>query len=113
MGQNRGIVLCEIGERLYAIGVTDHSISFLFEVDNPKLREEISQIDIPPGDKLTGAGLSQLKKKLGALGLRNSKPDRKDFSLLMGEQVRRLEQLSYKSMEEKRLGSKRSDENKD
>jgi flagellar protein FliO/FliZ len=113
LGQNRGIVLCEIGEKLYALGVTDHSISFLFEVDSPKLREEISQIDISPEDKLTGAGLSELKKKLKALGFRKSKPDRKDFSLLMGEQVRRLEQLSYKSMEEKRLGSKRSDEKED
>ncbi|MDD2511180.1 MAG: flagellar biosynthetic protein FliO [Syntrophomonas sp.] len=113
LGQNRGIVLCEIGEKLYAVGVTDHSISFLFEVDNPKLQEEISQIDFPPEDSLAGAGLSELKKRLAAFGRKNSKPGRKDFSLLMGEQARRLEQLSYKSMEEKRLGSKRSDENED
>lgn len=109
LGQNRGIVLCEIGEKLYAIGVTDHSISFLFEVDNPKLLEEISQVDISPGDKPGGTVLSELKKKAEALGLKKSKPGQKDFRLLMGEQLRRLEQLSYKSVEDKGIGSNRSD----
>lgn len=113
LGQNRGIVLCEIGEKLYAIGVTDHSISFLFEVNNPELHEEISQVEISPKDKLNGAGLLELKNKIKSFGLRKSRPDRKDFNLLMGEQLRRLEQLSYKSMEEREFGSKRSDEEKD
>ncbi|CFX65438.1 Flagellar biosynthesis protein, FliO [Syntrophomonas zehnderi OL-4] len=43
LGQNRGILLCEVGGKLYALGVTDKEISLLFEVDNPKLLEEISQ----------------------------------------------------------------------
>ncbi len=113
LGQNRGIVLCEIGEKLYAIGVTDQSISFLFEVDNPKLREEISQADSLPDDGWGGAALPAIKKKLKVLGTGKSKPERKDFSLLMGEQLNRLEQLSYKGMEEKNLGSSRSDKEED
>lgn len=41
LGQNRGIVLCEIGGRVYALGVTEGQISLLFEVENPDLLEEI------------------------------------------------------------------------
>jgi len=42
LGQNKGIILCEVGERIFAIGITDHNISLLFEITHPKLLEEIS-----------------------------------------------------------------------
>src|SRR5665647_241605 len=45
LGQNRGLVLCEVSGKIYALGVTDGQINLLFEVDNPKLLEEISAGD--------------------------------------------------------------------
>ncbi len=107
LGQNRGIVLCEIGEKLYALGVTDHNISFLFEVNNPKLLEEVGQgtqrMNEPQG------GFQDIKDKLDTFINRNSKtnPPSKKFQRLINEQTQRLDKISYKSMgdiEAKRSG---------
>lgn len=107
LGQNRGIVLCEIGEKLYALGVTDHNISFLFEVNNPKLLEEVAQgtqrMDEPQG------GFQDVRDKLETIINRNSKtnPPSKKFQRLINEQAQRLDKISYKSMgdiEAKRSG---------
>ncbi|WP_242938981.1 FliO/MopB family protein [Thermosyntropha lipolytica] len=97
LGQNRGIVLCEIGEKLYALGVTDHSINLLFEVDNPKIWEEVSQ---------TAYGLSsnnsvddiytQIKKGINNLLAKRRTPKipERNFSRLMGEQIKKMQELS-------------------
>lgn len=41
IGPNRGVVLCEIGGRILALGVTDHSINVLFEVNDEHLIKEM------------------------------------------------------------------------
>ncbi|MGE5381126.1 MAG: flagellar biosynthetic protein FliO [Methylocystaceae bacterium] len=41
IGPNRGVVLCEIGGRILALGVTDHSINVLFEIDDQDLIKEM------------------------------------------------------------------------
>ncbi|MDD2620546.1 MAG: flagellar biosynthetic protein FliO [Syntrophomonadaceae bacterium] len=108
LGQNRGIVLCEIGEKIYALGVTDHNISFLFEVNNAKLLEEIGQstynLKEPQG------GLSDIKDKLDSIinHKQRNKPPSKKFQNLINKQTQRLENISYKSMED--IEAKRSDD---
>ncbi|MDD3267773.1 MAG: flagellar biosynthetic protein FliO [Syntrophomonadaceae bacterium] len=106
LGQNRGIVLCEIGEKLYALGVTDHNISFLFEVNNNKMIEEIGQgtyqMKEPQG------GFQDIKDKLDSFISRNSRnnPPSKQFQRLINEQAQRMDHISYKSMGD--IGAKRS-----
>ncbi|MEN6348075.1 MAG: flagellar biosynthetic protein FliO [Syntrophomonas sp.] len=106
LGQNRGVVLCEIGEKLYALGVTDHTISFLFEVNNPGLLQEISQSNINIEEPQ--AGFDAIRDRLVDLviGRKGSSPGRKNFRLMMNEQAQRLENISYKSTEDN--GAKRS-----
>lgn len=41
IGPNRGVVLCEIGGRILALGVTDHSINVLFEINDEDLIKEM------------------------------------------------------------------------
>jgi flagellar protein FliO/FliZ len=41
LGQNKGIILCEVGERVFAVGVTDHNISVLFEETMLKIQSLI------------------------------------------------------------------------
>ncbi len=41
LGQNRGVVLCEVNGRIYALGVTEGQINLLFEIEDHELLEEI------------------------------------------------------------------------
>lgn len=95
LGQNSGIILCEVGEKLYAIGISDHNINLLFEIDNPKLLEEISyanEIDQPQKplqwNELVSAVINKVRPG------QPSEPDKKQFQNLMDEQFLRLEKLS-------------------
>ncbi len=113
LGQNRGIVLCEAGEKVYAIGVTDHNISVLFEVDNPKLLEEISQSNITVVDTETTA-LSWNNWKEAAAGIlkprksANRVPD--NFHTLIEQQARRLDAISYRGTQNTGDNPRKSDD---
>ncbi|MGS0764271.1 flagellar biosynthetic protein FliO [Syntrophomonas curvata] len=112
LGQNRGIVLCEAGEKVYAIGVTDHNISVLFEVDNPKLLEEISRSNITVVDTETALAWNNWKEVVaGILKPRKSVekvPD--NFHTLIEQQARRLDEISYRGTQDTGGGSRRSDD---
>ncbi|MBO8159361.1 flagellar biosynthetic protein FliO [Thermosyntropha sp.] len=95
LGQNRGIVLCEIGEKLYALGITDHNINLLFEVTNPKLLEEVSQADtgyLKEDNKfnefIRNQIISLLKGKPKNISQKNK------FSSLMEQQLIKQQELS-------------------
>lgn len=47
IGPNRGVVLCEIGGRILALGVTDHNINVLFEVSDEHLIKEMLAAGAP------------------------------------------------------------------
>jgi len=92
LGQNRGIVLCEVGQKIYAVGVTNHNISLLFEINNEKLLEEISSGDYmnhkqPLGIKLFQNGIGSLLKGTDSLS------NKKDFHFLMEEQNQKLHEV--------------------
>lgn len=111
LGQNRGVVLCEVGEKLYALGVTDHNVSFLFEVNNPKLIEDISVANSvnESGDKTS----KDIKTKLSdILRLERKTPPVKDnFQILIGEQLQKLDKISNKRTGNFSAGRGRSDKN--
>lgn len=103
LGQNKGIILCEVGERIFAVGVTDHNISVLFEVTHPKLLEEISiEMESKPANP-SPAGLQfmwdSLSSRWGkAVPRRLPDSKRTDFQTLMEEQVKRIQNISSTSM---------------
>lgn len=110
LGQNRGIVLCEVGGKVYALGVTDKEINLLFEVNNPKLMEEISagnygseQInqEIWP-DWIKQIGKQIQKKKSPGTPMK--------FQNLLQEQSQRIKDLTMHDMQHKGSAKKRSDE---
>lgn len=41
LGPNKGILLCEVGGKIVAVGITDHQVSTLFEVTDEALIEEM------------------------------------------------------------------------
>jgi flagellar protein FliO/FliZ len=103
LGQNKGIILCEVGEKVFAVGVTDHNISVLFEVTHPKLLEEISmEMENKPAN-LPSDGLQKLRNALNhrwgkAVPHRVPETNRADFQTLMEEQVKRIQNISSTSL---------------
>lgn len=112
LGQNRGIVLCEVGEKVYAVGVTDHNITILFEIDNPKLLEEISKSNITVVETEAAFNWSQWKETLSSLFKpRKSMPRVPDnFHRLIEEQSKKLDEISYRGIQNTEVNSRRSDE---
>ncbi|MDD3853842.1 MAG: flagellar biosynthetic protein FliO, partial [Syntrophomonadaceae bacterium] len=97
LGQNRGIILCEVGERVFAVGVTDHNISVLFEVNDPELLEQVNQYDDNQPDQ--NDVLKGIKDTLSAwFKTRTLVPANRnkqtEFHSLMEEQVKRLQNMS-------------------
>lgn len=93
LGQNRGVVLCEVGQRLYALGVTDHNITCLFEIDNPQVMKEISQ------QALEGFTREESNPWIKTLAdfidrRRAPAPKPEEFHQLMEEQIKRMRSLS-------------------
>ena len=112
LGQNRGIVLCEVGEKVYAVGVTDHNITVLFEINNPKLLEEISKSNIAVVDTEAPFNWSQLKEALNSLFKTRKSMSRvpNNFHLLIEQQSQRLDEILYRGTQDTEVNSKRSDE---
>ncbi|PKM77672.1 MAG: flagellar biosynthetic protein FliO [Firmicutes bacterium HGW-Firmicutes-15] len=111
LGQNRGLVLCEVSGKIYALGVTDGQINLLFEVDNPKLLEEISTGDYTINEKkelpLMNSINSWFNRKI-KMEKGTSSP--KNFHLLMQEQNKRIKDVSFPSVRNRGSNAKRSGE---
>lgn len=93
LGQNRGVVLCEVGQKLYALGVTDHSITCLFEIDNPQVMKEISQ------QALEGFNQEEPNPWIKAVSdfvdrKRAPATKQEEFHQLMEEQIKRMRSIS-------------------
>lgn len=110
LGPNRGIILCEVGEKLYALGVADNNINLLFEIDNPKLLEEINYSERNNDDTGNTNPLEALTKSIAKI-LRPKQPsnkDKRDFHFLMDEQFQRLERIAN-DIERNEIRFRRSD----
>lgn len=110
LGQNRGLVLCEVAGKIYAIGVTDHYINLLFEVDNPQILKEISEGNY---NKLETSdvveGLSEKFKTL--LKKKSAAPKINDFHVLMTEQSNRLKDISGKRISSGKVNKEDAEDN--
>lgn len=95
LGQNRGLVLCEVAGKLYAIGVTDHNINLLFEVDNPQVLKEISEGNYHQIQQSQDVMKDAADRVKGLFKPRKaaSPPNPKDFHSLMAEQSKRLSSI--------------------
>ncbi|HEX3011063.1 MAG TPA: flagellar biosynthetic protein FliO [Syntrophomonadaceae bacterium] len=96
LGQNRGLVLCEVAGKIYAIGVTDHNINLLFEVDNPQILKEISEGNYEQSQEITPDVMEKVKELLKLKP--KTSPVVKDFHNLMTEQTKRLSNISGKGL---------------
>ena len=110
LGQSRGIILCEVGQKVYAVGVTDHNISLLFEIDNPKLMEDIAAGDYMQPDRSNN--LKIFKNGVSKLLTGNENlSNRKNFHYLMEEQNQRLQEMFKYDLSNKDEKIRRSDNN--
>lgn len=98
LGQNRGIALCEVGGRLYGLGITEHHINLLFETDNPKLLEQISQEPLPERPAESGP-LARILDQALSIGRRRPGEPQQQFSQMMSEQGRRLQDMISQNAE--------------
>lgn len=109
LGQNRGIVLCEIGGKVYALAVTDHTINLLFEVDDPKLLEDISQGGLEFKPTNSNNNIMLIKKRLADFFPSGNMTENKTkgFHSMMEQQLMRLKNNN----ESCQKPSRRSDDN--
>lgn len=87
LGPNRGIALCEVGGRLYGLGITEHNITLLFETDNPELLEGIDREALLSNQSRPGP-LARILKQAIPVGSQSG-----HFSVLMSEQMRRWQDM--------------------
>lgn len=109
LGQNRGIVLCEVGGKVYALGVTDKEINLLFEVNNPKLMEEISAGNYSNeivNQDIWPSWLTQIKNQIQA---RKTPETPMKFQSLLQEQSRRIKDLTIHNTQHEGSAQDRSD----
>jgi flagellar protein FliO/FliZ len=96
LGQNKGLVLCEVSGKIYALGVTDGQINLLFEVDNPKLLEEISRGDNIRAEKKDTPFINSINSLFNRkIKMEKNISSPKDFHLLMQEQTKRIKDISF------------------
>lgn len=97
IGPNRGIMLCEVGGKVFAVGVTDHQVATLFEVTDEALIEDM--IKKAEERKVTQSSIpasllwERAQKALNIGKGRNSKERERYFHSLMQEELRNLERL--------------------
>jgi len=94
LDQNRSIVLCKAGDIVYGLGVTNHNISLLFQVDDKDVNRQISkyladQSSFPEEPYSWKSMVNNILKPRQA-----HNPDRKEFHWLIEEQARRLDNLA-------------------
>lgn len=111
LGQNRGIVLCEVGGKVYALGVTDKEINLLFEVNNPKLMEEISSGNYTSDSGNQDNWSSWLALISKQIQIKKKSPTPNKFQNIMQEQNRKMKELVLHNNQSQGSPAKRSDEN--
>lgn len=98
LGQNRGVVLCEINGKIYALGVTDHQINCLFELDDPELLADIELASMQAAEEqklAEPAWLARVNQWLDRLGgqSRRRAPVPRNFHRLVQEQSQRMKDI--------------------
>lgn len=111
LGQNRGIVLCEVGGKVYALGVTDKEINLLFEVENPKLMEEISLGNYASEVVNPQSLPSWITQIINQIQLKKKPEAPMKFQNIMQEQSRKIKELANHRTQHQGSVTKRSDEN--
>lgn len=95
LGQNRGIVLCEVGGKVYAIGVTDHQITTLFEVKDEELIGDMIKQAYQGDRGIPLAGTSTWWERVrGYFPPKETKKPNRHFHTLMQQQIQDLDQMA-------------------
>jgi len=110
LGQNRGVILCEIDSKLYALGVTEGQINLLFEVNNPDLLKEISKGDYDFRDKKEPLFANSVIGWISRLKTKRNSALPPKFHLLMQEQAQRIKRVPSSAARKQGTYTKRSGE---
>ena len=95
MGANRSISVVEIGGRSFLIGITDHGISLLTEIEDPELIQEMIVANL---DQNNQASLEptmiweQVKRRL--MPVREHSEPRHDFAKIFDQRLKRMDSIS-------------------
>lgn len=108
LGQNRGVVLCKINGKFFALGVTDNQINLLFELEDSDLLNEIAEKEkLEAGEN----NLDEWTVKIKNLLKTNKKVvQNKNFHLIMQEQTSKIREMGREDAASEKTGT-RSDEN--
>lgn len=95
LGQNRGIVAMEAGGRVFLVGVTDHQISMLLEIDDSQLVQDMLAAGYEPG-QVQNPVLEALIKKVRERIPGNRVEKKDEFHSVMDDRLRSLERMNIR-----------------
>lgn len=98
LGQNRGIVVLEVGGRAFLVGITDHQISMLFEIEDQQLVQDMMASGYEE-NRLIGPGWDSFIQRFIKRHSLSQKGDSQEFKSLMGDKVRALERMAARIRE--------------
>ena len=105
LGQNRGVVLCKIEDKIFALGITEQQINYLFTVDDELLTREIDH-QIENGFSETQSSISQSMPKTGWVAtikrwFSSGQPKKsKNFHALVQKNLDRVSPLTFEEERE-------------
>lgn len=93
LGQNRGIVAMEIGGHAFLVGVTDHNISMLLEISDPKLVEDMiaAGFEEPAQADALGVIVNRIREQFSSQA---NHPTTGEFHHVLDDKVRSLERMA-------------------
>ena len=105
LGQNRGVVLCKIEDKIFALGITEQQINYLFTVDDELLTREINhQIENDFSDVQNSNSASMSKNGWAATIKRWFSPGQqkksKNFHALVQKNLDRVSPLTFEEERE-------------
>jgi flagellar protein FliO/FliZ len=98
LGNNRGILLCQLGEQVFTLGVTDHQVTFLFSVEDEELLQGVAREGA--ADSLPEEDFLVPPSGIGRLFSRPGKKRTRSFHALLQDSLDRIKPLIHSNERE-------------
>lgn len=98
LGPNRGMAVIEVGGKALIVGITDHQISMLGELDNKQIIEEMIMTSlenqyVSPANPATAWRYVKDKLQLGGLHKKEQSPG---FDTMVSQRMQALDRMSHR-----------------
>ncbi|MGE5421909.1 MAG: FliO/MopB family protein [Ignavibacteriales bacterium] len=105
LGQNRGIIAMETGGRVFLVGVTDHQISMLLELDDNQLVQDMLAAGYE-NNQTANPGLEAIIKQIKDRipGAKSEKSEQ--FHSVMDDKLKSLERMNHRLRNINDIGEK-------